>query len=164
MTLSIERIIVGAAWVAMIWALWRWVPRDSHSLRKAQVAFIIKQTMTWLFGLMVAEWGLITYPVHEFEHAANTSFTFEFFVYPGICVFYNLYFPETQSYAGKFLYTAAYATPITVLEVFFEKYTDLIEYLHWTWYWTWITLFITFCMSRMYVKWFFSDYDVKEQP
>lgn len=164
MTLSIEYIIVGIAWVTTALALWRCVPRDKHNLRKAQVIFLFTQSVTWFFGLMVSEWGLITYPVHEFEHVANTSFTFEFFVYPSICVVYNLYFPEAQSYMGKFLYTAAYTTPITVLEVLFEKYTALIKYIHWAWYWTWITIFLTFCLSRAYNKWFYNDYSAKKQP
>lgn len=157
MTLSMEHLIVGIAWATTILALWRWVPRDRHSLRKAQVAFLFMQMETWLLGLMVAEWGLITYPVHEFEHASNTSFTFEFFVYPALCALYNLYFPEANGYAQKFLYTATYTTCIAVLEIIFENYTALIKYIHWTWYWTWISLFLTFALSRAYVKWFYSE-------
>jgi hypothetical protein len=164
MTLTIDRIIVGTAWVVTILALWRWIPRDRHSLRKAQVAFLFKQMITWIFGLLVVEWGLLSYPIHEFEHASKTSFTFEFFVYPAICTFFNLYYPEYQSYFYQFLYTAAFCTPITILEVLLERYTELIRYNQWTWYWTWITLFLTFRLSRAYVKWFFSIPDTPKQP
>ena len=162
MEISLEHIILGVSWLATILALWRWVPKDGHSLRKAQVAFFCKQAITWLFGLMVVEWGLLSYPIHEFEHATNTSFTFEFFVYPAICVLYNLHFPENQGYVTTFLYTAAYCSGITILEVLLEKYTLLIHYIYWTWYWTWITLFLTFCLSRTYVKWFYHGYDHKK--
>jgi hypothetical protein len=164
MKLTIEHIIVGAAWVLTALALWRWVPRDRNGLRKAHVAFFFKQMITWLFGLLVVEWGLILYPIHEFEHANMTSFTFEFFVYPAICTFYNVYYPATQSYFQEFLYTALFCSPITLLEVVLEKYTDLIHYNQWTWYWTWITLYLTFRMSRAYVKWFYSNPDTPHQP
>ncbi|SMD13767.1 CBO0543 family protein [Sporomusa malonica] len=159
MTFSMERIIIGVAWVITALALWLWIPRDRYSLRKAQVAFFFMQMVTWIFGLLVVEWGLIEYPIHEFEHANMTSFTFEFFVYPVICTFYNLYYPETQRYFYEFWYTVLYCTPITLLEIILEKYTELIGYIHWAWYWTWITLFLTFRISRAYIKWFYSSHD-----
>lgn len=163
MSLTIEHLILGAAWLLTALALWRWVPRTPAALRKAQVAFLIKQLMTWLFGLVVVEWGLLSYPIHEFEHANKTSFTFEFFVYPAICAIYNIHFPSNRSYLYKFLYTAAFATPMACLELLLEHYTLLIRYIHWSWYWTWLTLLATFCLSRTYVKWFFRD-TIPKQP
>lgn len=159
MTFLMERIILGAAWLITVLALWLWIPRDRYCLRKAQVSFLSVQMMTWIFGLIVVEWGLIEYPVREFERANMTSFTFEFFVYPAICVFYNMYYPENQSYFYELCYTALYCTPITLLEIILETYTALISYIHWTWYWTWLTLFLTFRLSRIYLKWFYGNHN-----
>jgi hypothetical protein len=43
---------------------------------------------------------------------------------------------------------------MTILEVIIERYTNLIDYISWSWYWTWITLLITFHLTRTYYLWF----------
>nr|WP_282432966.1 hypothetical protein [Desulfosporosinus sp. Sb-LF] len=44
---------------------------------------------------------------------------------------------------------------MTITEVLCERYTNILKYLHWTWYVTWTTLLITFYLSRQYYLWFF---------
>lgn len=143
--------LVGWGTAALMLVLF--VPRNR--IREAAAVFMFKQLLTWLFGLVVVELGLLVYPERLFPKSTNTSFSFEFFIYPAICVVFNLHYPEGKRLAVRFLYYAAYCTAITVIEVLAEEFTDVIEYIHWTWYWTWITLFLTFIMSRLFYKWFF---------
>ncbi|NMC57343.1 MAG: hypothetical protein GYA50_09005, partial [Eubacteriaceae bacterium] len=114
---------------------------------------------TWILGLTVVQLGLIEYPVRFFPYATRTSFTFEYFVYPSICVIFNLYYPNGKSRFRQFMHYFYFCTAITIIEVLIEKYTDIIKYLHWTWHVTWITLFITFFLSRKFYVWFFSKYN-----
>ncbi len=158
--MSAEVIILVMAWILTIIMLFILVPKAQ--LREAQVIFFFKQLITCFIGLLVAQYGLIEYPVREFSRATKASFSFEFFVYPSICVIFNLHYPVAKTPIRQFMHYFYYCTAITVFEVFCEKYTMVIQYIHWTWYITWITLFITFYISRKYYVWFFK-LDSKDQ-
>lgn len=151
--MTLEQIILLLVWIIIISALFILIPKVK--ILYALVAFHIMQLLTWMFGLAVVEMGLIHYPDRLFPFASNTSFTFEYFAYPAICAIFNIYYPKGKSKIMQFGYYAAYSTGITILESILEINTDLIEYVHWSWYWTWITLFATFFLSRMYYNWFF---------
>lgn len=128
-----------------------------NKLRHGVVAFLFKQVVTWLFGLIVVEKGLISYPVREFRKAYKGSFSFEYFLYPTLCAIFNLYYPEGRSRALKFLYLNFHAGIITIVEVLFEKYTNLIKYKKWAWYWSYLTLGCTYYLSRIFYRWFFKN-------
>jgi len=147
-------LILVAAWVATIIMLILFIPKNK--IREAQLIFLFKQSITWLVGLLAVELRLIEYPVRLFKYANKTSFTFEYFIYPAICTVFNINYPVGKSNIKKFMHYFSYCTVMTVLEVLCVKYTNIIVYLHWTWYVTWITLFITFFISRKYYLWFFS--------
>ncbi|MFB5193660.1 CBO0543 family protein [Neobacillus sp. KR4-4] len=126
-----------------------------QKIRLAITSFVFMQAVTWMFGLIVVEVGLLTYPVRLFAKANRASFTYEFFAYPAVAVIFNVFYPHFSRKLIKFLYYGAYCTALTIPEVLIEKYTDLLEYHHWTWFWTWITLFLTFMISRGFCVWFF---------
>lgn len=149
----LDYMVIATAWIVTVVALIIFVPKDK--IREAQVIYLFKQLITWLFGLAVVELRLIEYPVRLLSYANRTSFTFEYFIYPSLCVIFNLRYPQNDSYFRQFLYYSYYCTAMTLLEVFVERYTNVITYLHWSWYVTWITLFITFYISRSYYVWFF---------
>ena len=159
--MQIEIIIQIAALV--ITALLFMVLIPKNKIRQAHVAFLFKQVLTWIFGLMVAEFRLIEYPVRLFAHATRASFTFEYFVYPGICAFFNIFYPEDKNFFRQLVHYIIYCSGITIFEVILLSYTDIIKYTNWTWYWTWITLFVTFYISRKYYVWFFSTDDKKNK-
>jgi len=127
-----------------------------NRIREAEVIFLSKQFMTWFFGLLVVEKGLIRYPSRLFfRKATKSSFTFEYFIYPSFCVLFNLYYPEKRSRLVKIVYYFAYSSLITSLELFAVRFTRLISYKKWKWYWTFLTLWLTFYLSRLNHKWFF---------
>jgi hypothetical protein len=157
--MSKDIVILAASWLAMIVILFIYVPKSK--IRDAQVIFFFKQLLTWLLGLLIVEFKLIEYPVRLFKIATKTSFSFEYFIYPAICVIFNLHYPENRSKIKQFLYYSYYCTAITLFEVLCEKYTDLIEYIHWTWYLSWISFLLTFFISRKYYLWFFKKSEIK---
>jgi hypothetical protein len=153
------KIIETSSWVIMSILLIKFVPKNK--IREAWVIFSFKQFMTWLFGLMVVEKNLISYPSRLFfKKATRSSFTFEYFVYPALCILFNLYYPQKKSKKVKFLYHFAYTSSITVLEIIALKYTKLIKYKNWKWYWTFFTLWITYYLSHIHHQWFFKDRSV----
>jgi hypothetical protein len=151
--MSIEVTILAISWILTIVMLIVFVPKQKF--REAQVIFLFKQLITWPFGLTVVQLKLIEYPVREFSYAQRASFTFEFFIYPAICVVFNMLYPEGKSKIRQFMHFFYFCTAMTVFEVLCEKYTNVINYLHWNWSITWITLFITFFITRKYYLWFF---------
>lgn len=151
--MSLEELILIFTWIVALLCFWFFIPRAKR--REAHVAFLFMQVLTWLFGLLVVEQGWIEYPIREFNTATEASFTFEFFVYPVICAFFNVYYPDKGSIFMKIRHYLLYCTAITGLELILAKYTQLIKYVHWTGYWSLLTLFLTFLISRIYYCWFF---------
>lgn len=52
-----------------------------NKIRLAVVAFLFKQVITFLFGLVVVELELIDYPLRLFASINRSSFTFEYFFF-----------------------------------------------------------------------------------
>lgn len=151
--MSKEKLIQLASWIITTVLLLLLVPKDK--IRDANVIFLFKQFLTWGTGLLVVEKNLIIYPVRLFKKATRTSFTFEYYVYPAICVFFNLYYPFGGSLERQALHYVLFTSGITIFELILERHTQLITYTKWAWYWTWITIFATFMASNFYYRWFF---------
>ncbi|URZ14529.1 CBO0543 family protein [Clostridium felsineum] len=149
-----EYIIYIFESILIIFLLFRFIPKDK--IREAHVAYLFKLVITWLVGLIVAEYRLIEYPVRMFPYATKANFLFEFFLYPSICTLFIVNYPEKKNIFSKFMYYFYYCSSLTIFEIFQERYTKVLTYIHWTWYITWITFFITFFLAQKYNKWFFS--------
>ena len=153
-------LILVAAWALTIIMLILFIPKSR--IREAQLAFLFMQVITWVLGLLVVEFRLITYPVEFFKYATKSSFTFEYFIYPSICAVFNVNFPHYKSNLRKVMHYFSFCTTMTIIEIICLKYTNIIKYIHWTWYITWISLFISFYISRNYYIWFFRLRDTKQ--
>ncbi len=138
--MSVEKAILYFTWIATAISLVLLIPKDK--IRLAIVAFLFKEFLTWPMGLYVA-------------NTTKASFTFEFFFYPAICAIFNTHFPEDKPAYVRAFYYILYCTVITAAESLLERYTDLIEYIHWNEAYTWITLIVTFYISRQFIRWFF---------
>ncbi|MCM3569481.1 CBO0543 family protein [Neobacillus mesonae] len=149
--MKLEWGILISVWIITVCMVFI-IPKEKR--RIALAAFLFKQGVTWLSGLAVVEYHLISYPVRLFSDINRSSFTFEFFVYPVVCGVFNSYYPKSRGNLFKFLYFCIYCTILTVIEIPIEKYTKIINYINWAWYWTWITLFLTFLLTRLYILWF----------
>lgn len=158
--MSKEYALITIEWLLTIILLIKFIPRNK--IREAYLAFSFKQILTWLLGLTVVELGLIEYPVRLFPNANKASFTFEYFVYPSICAIFNVNFPENKGNFNKLMYYCYYCTSLTIIEVIVEKYTNIINYIHWTWYVTWISLLITFFATRKFYIWYLKSTENNE--
>lgn len=152
MSRLIEQWFLFFVWLITLASL-LFIPKEKY--RVALMVFLFKQCVTWFLGLLVVEWGWIVYPLRLFWKVNDTSFTFEYFVYPVISIFFILHYPERRGVGVKLAYYAAFTTGIMIPEYVIERYTGLIDYLYWTWYWSWISLFLTFGVSRWFYVWYF---------
>lgn len=124
--------------------------------RLAVVAFLFKQVITFLIGLVVVELGLLEYPIRLFASINRTSFTYEYYAFPVICAAFNVWYPNGLSLLIQLGYYVGYTSVLTVIEVIVEKYTELIKFIHWEWYITWISICLSFFISRLFCVWFFA--------
>jgi hypothetical protein len=147
----IEYLIIFNAWIISAFLVVLSVPRDK--IRDAFIIFLFKQMLTWFLGFMVVQYRLLEYPVREFAYAARNSFSFEYFIYPAMCVVFNMWFPKKRSLA--ILWYLLFPSWMSTVEYFLEKYTKVIYYIRWEWYYTWISLLITFYLTRQFYLWFF---------
>ncbi|MFP7298964.1 CBO0543 family protein [Neobacillus niacini] len=129
------------------------IPKDRFRL--AVVAFLSQQMITFLFGLLVVEFGLIEYPTRFFASINRTSFTYEFFAFPVICAAFNVWYPQNRSKFIQFGYYLGVSSALTIAEVIIEKYTDTINYIHWEWYISLITIGLALFITRLFCVWFF---------
>lgn len=148
----IERVLIGGIWSICFISIW-FIPKEKY--RQASFIFLFAQLLTWIFGLLVVEAGLIEYPVRELYKANATSFTFEYLVFPFICIFFNIYFPENKNLHKKLVYYMYFLTIFTLIEYFTEKYTLILKYINWKWYITFITMGLVIYIVRSVYKWFF---------
>jgi hypothetical protein len=148
----LEKVIIYSVWVIGFVSLW-FIPKNKYF--EVSFIFLFAQLQTWIFGLIVVEFGLIQYPVRELSKANSTSFTFEYFIMPIMCIFFNLYFPDTKSTPLKILYYIECLLPFTLIELIVERYTLILKYTHWHGYLTFISMLIVFYIVRMVYKWFF---------
>jgi len=148
-----ETLILYTVWIVTAILLVIFINRKT--LIRAQVSFLFMQVPSWLFGALVVQGRLIEYPVGFLSIAYRASFTFEFFVFPAISSIFNVHFPKEKPWFVKTIYVFSFPTVITIIEVFLEKYTELIKYLNWTWYLSFITITITLLISYCYYLWFF---------
>lgn len=150
--MTMDRTILIAVWIVTILLVLFTTPRNQ--IREAYIIFSFKQVLTWPLGLLVVQYKLIEYPVRMFPFAMRSSFSFEYFIFPALCIVFNLKFPENKSIIHKILWYLFFPSWMTILEVLIEKHTNLIRFIAWNWFWTWSSLLITFYLSRVFYLWF----------
>lgn len=146
--------ILVAVWVLSV-ALLLYIPKSKR--RVALVAFLFKQNITYLLGLVAVELNLLAYPVREFATINHTSLTYEYMAYPTVCAVFNAFYPAKRSLGFRVAYFAAYCNTLTLTEALLEHYTNLVMYIKWEWWWTWLSLLATFFMTRLFCRLFFKE-------
>ncbi|MGG4489903.1 CBO0543 family protein [Metabacillus idriensis] len=153
--MNIERWIIAGAIVLCILLIWKFVPKEKA--REAWVPFLSMSSLTWAAGLFVVQKGWIYYPVQLLskENQVNeSSFTFEFFLFPVLAILFSLHYPSSKKIQSKWLYAIVFSGVFTIAEVILEKYTNAVEYDEWKWYWTFFSVMLALMMNHQYVIWF----------
>lgn len=141
-----------------MWLLYKFIPKSK--IRQAHVAYLFTLIITWFLGLVVAELGVVEYPVRQFPYSYKAHFLFEYFLFPSICALFVVNYPEKKSYFKRFMYYFYFCATFTIAEVIEERYTNILKYIHWSWYVTFITMFFVFYIVKKYNFWFFKKIKV----
>lgn len=149
-----EKIILITSLVIALSSL-VFIPKNKRV--QAQYVFLFVQFPTWVLGLSVVQLGLIEYPYREIGRVNSTSFLFEYFILPILCIHFNAHFPKHATIVKKISIYALTSLAVTIIEVVLERYTNVIKYTGWQWYWTFISLWFLLWLSRIMKLWFFSQ-------
>ncbi|MFC5650194.1 CBO0543 family protein [Paenibacillus solisilvae] len=150
--LNYDYIVEFAVWVIGAVLLLTLVPKAK--IREAWISFLFMLLLSTVFGLLVVEFELIQYPSRLFARAINSSFTFEFFAFPVISVIYNLHYPDRFKLWMRLGYMLFFPAVLSVTELWLERHTNVIKYIHWSWYWSFVTLLLTLQASLLLYRWF----------
>ncbi|MBB3113871.1 hypothetical protein FHS18_005986 [Paenibacillus phyllosphaerae] len=148
----LNRIVLIGCIVLTALLLLLFTPRDKF--REVILVFLFKQVLTWPMGVLAVEANWIHYPVREFPNTIKTSFSFEYFIYPAICILFVLRYPKHKPLPYKIGWYLFFPSWMTAAEVLIEHETKLIQYINWSWYLTWLSLIITFRMSHAFYDWY----------
>lgn len=150
--MNIEHLLIYILYTCGFISL-AYIPKNNR--REASIIFLFQQTVTWLAGALAVQFNLLEYPIRELAKVNSTSFLYEFFLYPIITIFFCLYYPKNRPNWRKIFYLSIFSTALSVPEIFFEKYTHLIEYLNWHWYYSWASVYTTLFLAWIFYKWYF---------
>lgn len=111
------------------------------------LVFLLSSYFSTFLGVIIVEEEMLAYRVRFLSKHFDSSLLYEYLLFPVVCI----YFYQTtyhSKYPSIILKCAIYTSALTIIEVIIEKYTNLIEYLTWTWM---NTLFSTFFLM-MFVR------------
>ncbi|MGM0875275.1 MAG: CBO0543 family protein [Bacillota bacterium] len=126
------------------------------SLRKPSIKdwiliFLLSAYLSTFIGVLVVEEKMLRYPNRILSKYFDTNLLYEYFLFPVVCI----YFYQT-TYSSRYfsiaLQCALYTTALTIIEVLFERYTNLIEYHTWTWMHTFISTFFLMIFVRILMQ------------
>ncbi|MGG1685129.1 CBO0543 family protein [Pseudalkalibacillus sp. NRS-1564] len=128
----------------------------AYSLRKPPIKewllfFLLTGYLSSIIGVIVVEENLLSYPVNLFNTHFDSSFTYEYILFPVLGIYY---YQSTyrSGWLGFIVKAAVFSSIITIMEYFLERYTNLIHYISWTWMYTFISTIFVLVLIRMIVK------------
>ncbi|MBM7660349.1 hypothetical protein JOC85_001116 [Bacillus mesophilus] len=138
-------LFLGIAFILLPFAFKR------ERLKEWLLVFFLKGYVSSFIGKLVVKNKHISYPIRFMPKYFNSSILFEYLLFPLLCVFYNRTSLQSKP-VSIILQSLLYSTPMTIIEVLLERYTDLIKYKRkWNWVITYVTLVITFLAVRMFM-------------
>lgn len=148
-----EYLILIMMWILGLLSLYL-IPKKKFPI--AIFALLSCQALTWLNCLIHVKYQLIAFPVREFPKATDVLLTTDFLIYPLICALCYILEPKGKWFI-RFSSFVFWISILTIIDFLLEKYTDLIEYVHYNAIWTWINFFLIFMIMRFCTRWFFKD-------
>lgn len=150
--MSKDVMILALLWFIAFTVVTFFVPRTRWA--EAIFIFLISNSFTWINALIHLELGLISFPVRLFPKATDLSISLDYFLFPILFVLYILYEPK-ENWRIRILYLVLWVSGIVILDILLDRSTNLIKFIHYTWYWAWLDICILFISVRMFYAWYF---------
>lgn len=122
-----------------------------HNPRKGILAFMMFQSIIWLFNMFLFKYDFISAPIRELPKAHDFPITLDYFFHP---MLFTLFYNHKK---GKISYLLIWASAATLLDVVLERYTGIIEFKKMTWYGLFFYFLFLYSMSQSFCNWFYKD-------
>jgi hypothetical protein len=130
---------------------------SKKNIRKALLAAIAAETVTWPVGLLLVSFGKIEYPVRLFPKAIESSFLQGYILNPSIYAIYYIHYPKQAKLIWRWVYTLLITAIPVSIEIMANKYTNLVHYKAWSGFYSWMLLIIFYFIIRKYLDWFLKN-------
>ncbi|MDF2523325.1 MAG: hypothetical protein K0R31_966 [Clostridiales bacterium] len=130
---------------------------SKKNIRKALLAAIAAETVTWPVGLLLVSFGKIEYPVRLFPKAIESSFLHGYILNPSIYAIYYIHYPKQAKLIWRWVYTLLITAIPVSIEIMANKYTNLVHYKAWSGFYSWMLLIIFYFIIRKYLDWFLKN-------
>jgi membrane-associated PAP2 superfamily phosphatase len=127
------------------------------NIKKAFLAGLIAQSITWPVGLLIVALGKVEYPVRLFPKAIDSSFLNGYIVNPAIFAIYYIHYPRQVKLIWRWAYTILITAISISSEIIQNKFTNLIKYNNWSPFYTWMIAIASYFIMRKYLDWFFKN-------
>jgi hypothetical protein len=122
--MSVDRIVIILLWIILPIVLWVVVPR--HRIRESVAAFLLFQTLTWVFSIGLSYFGFLASPVRLFENATKISFTSEYLVFPTAAVLFQLWYPDNSNKIKRVFHYALSVGGILLFMNLLGSFTEIM--------------------------------------
>lgn len=150
--MSVERIFLVCSFFISGMLLFVFVPKKN--IPHAIIILLFAQTLSWISGILLVTFNLVSFPVREFPNATGVSFSRHFLVYPTIIVLYALYYPVDKKKSIQGYFILLFASMMTMYSYVTMKYTSLIEMKIWVIYLLFTMFVIQLYTTIRFFLWF----------
>lgn len=121
--------------------------KPTREMNEWLIVFFMKGFISSILDTVVYKMGFVKYPINLFKFF-NISVLFSYLLYPMSCVYFNQV-TKNSNIAGILIKVLFFSIPMTIVELFLEKKTNLIKYCNgWNSVVSFITLTLTFLLVR----------------
>ncbi|MGG4488049.1 CBO0543 family protein [Metabacillus idriensis] len=115
------------------------------------IIFLVKSYFSSLVDNFLVKMGYISYPANLFKKYFNISVIFDYLIFPITCVFYNQ-LTLHSSIRGISAKVLLFSVPMTLVEDWLEKNTQLIKYHKgWNSKISFLSITFTFLFARLFI-------------
>lgn len=118
-----EIIILIFSWIVVI-SLYFWkIP--AYLKGRAQIAFLLGQTIAWMYVFLSVYFKRVEFPFREFPYATKLSFSLHYLIYPAFAMFFEVTYPSSNSRTKVILHYAFFVVITNLYTFFIGHYTEL---------------------------------------
>lgn len=124
------------------------------NFRKAAVAFLAYQTLSWGIDFLIVLFKLAEYPVHFFSRATDNGFEFSYLFSPAAFTVFYMTYPHKRERSRKWMHYAIFAVTMGLFKSMLSRYTNTVEFLSTNALTVTLIVGLEYALVYRYVNWF----------
>ena len=147
-----EILILLFSWIISILLLIKYIPKEWK--RNAHINFIFVQAIAWIYEYMQLLFGVLEFPVREFDYATKMSFSLHYLIYPTFMVLFMRFYPINKRNVRIIIHYVIFAIAITTYAFLVEKYSSLFHWKNWNVFFSFIGTLSILYIVKKFVFWY----------